>query len=59
MTAVPAYVATDTYGIRWYVISCHRCPHLTGVQRQHGATLDACRTHDGRHAGRDAAGDGA
>ena len=54
MTAVPAYVATDTYGIRWYIITCHRCPHLTGVQRQHGATLDACRTHDGRHAGRDA-----
>ena len=33
MTAVPAYVATDTYGIRWYIICCHRCPHLTGVQR--------------------------
>jgi len=36
MTAVPAYVATDTYGIRWYIIICHRYPHLTGVNGSTG-----------------------
>jgi len=56
MTATMLFVYTDGLGIKWYCVACPRCPDIAVSLRTYGPTLDACRAHDARHAGQDAAG---